>query len=89
MQPFNTKKSVLASANLERPLHPQLRTLAQNRPQQWRKFKAAIQKFMDLGAPMTAYGRIQQVMQPELTIQSCYAILTFDPEAMNVSSESK
>ena len=52
-----TKTLNFSSTNPEGPLHRQLRTLAATLPSSWRKWKAAAQKFIVLGVPMTADGR--------------------------------
>ena len=57
----NTKTLNFSSANLERRLHLQLRTLVSAVPSLRRKWKAAAQKFIVLGAPMTADGRSRPV----------------------------
>jgi hypothetical protein len=52
---------IILTTNPEGPLHLQLWTLVATLPLSRKKWKAAAQKFIILGVPMTGYGRTEPV----------------------------
>jgi hypothetical protein len=52
---------IILTTNPEGPLHLQLWTLVATLPLSRKKWKAAAQKFIILGVPMTGYGRLHSV----------------------------
>ena len=54
---------IILTTNPEGPLHLQLWTLVATLPLSRKKWKAAAQKFIILGVPMTGYGRLPTAIQ--------------------------